>query len=120
MLRKVTKYLKTKDKRRYTFLDSLFADYANGQLDELLSNRGFTKIDFFYQIHKKGNYLQIQCWYRNLVVTMEFRDEEFDYGIYASGCSAEEYATCINTYQYSENFTINSFIDELCVAINNM
>ncbi len=117
-MRKISRYLKKKDASSYTHLDAIFNAYVDGTLQELLDSKGFINIEYFRQIRRNRNCLQIQLWYHNLVVTAEFRDNDYDYGVYLPGCTAEEFEQCIHTYSYSADFTIAAFVNSLSIVLD--
>ena len=111
--RKIIKYLKSKEESQYNILDHIFKFYIDGNLKDLLNNYGFSKIECFPQIRKGANYLQINCWYYNLVVDIQFDDSCFDYCIYLPGISAEEFARSFIEKNYSDDFDFENFISDL-------
>ncbi|HBL85193.1 MAG: hypothetical protein A2Y17_11535 [Clostridiales bacterium GWF2_38_85] len=118
MKRKIVKYLKNKEESQYTVLDNIFKLYIDGHLEELLNNYGFSEIKFYPHIRKNSNYLQIDFWYYNLVVNIQFDDLCFDYCIYLPGISAEKFDKGFIESNYSDNFNIENFISYLHTILN--
>ena len=109
--RKIKKYLETKDKNQYNYLDNIFKFYVDGHMEILLNNYHFLKIEYYPQISKIGNYLQIDFWCFNLHVNIEFDDDCFDYIVYLPGISAEEFDKSVIKMDYSDDFTLENFFE---------
>lgn len=109
MKRKIIKYLKKKNQSEYSELDKIFTKYLDGSLENLLCNLGFSNIEIFPQIRRRANYLQLNFWYRNLVVDLGFDEEDFDYCVYLPGISAKEFEQGFVKFKYNENFNIEDF-----------
>lgn len=109
--RKINKYLKSLEERQYNFLDKTFEYYVDGHLEKFLSNYNFSKIECFSHFDKKrGNSLQVNFWYYNLVVGIDFFDSNYGYVVYLPGISADELDKSFITNNYSEDFGIEKFI----------
>lgn len=104
MNRKLLKYLKNKDKKTYTHLDNILAFYAQGNLQDLLSLKNAYKLGFFTYINRKGNSIEIYCFYYNLCIVLEFREDYYEYCSYEPGCSVEELEKGIIRKVYDEDF----------------
>ena len=61
--RKINKYLKSKNNDQYNCLDNILICYVNGKLQKILESYNFNKINIYSVIGKKGNYLQIECFF---------------------------------------------------------
>ena len=86
--RKINKYLKLKNMSQYNCLDDILVYYVSGELQKLLEYYNFKKINIYPLIGRKGNYLQIECFFHNLTVDIGFDENSFDYIIYLPGISA--------------------------------
>lgn len=113
MKRKIIKYLRLKEESQYNNLDRIYKFYIDGHLKELLNNYGFSEIECYSQIRNDANYLQMNFWYYNLVVTIEFDDLCFDYCIYLPGISAEQFDKSFIESTYSDDFNFEKFIGDL-------
>lgn len=110
--RKVTKYLKSKDESQYNILDKIFKYYVDGHLEKLLSNYPFSKIEIYSQIDKKANSLQINFWYYNLVVGIDFCDSSFDHVIYLPCVSPKDFDKSFIKSNYNADFNIEKFFED--------
>ena len=109
---KINKYLKLKDKSQYNCLDNILTDYVNGKLQKILEKYHFKEINIYPLISKKGNYLQIECFFHNLTVDIGFDENTFDYTIYLPGISAEDFAKSIIEKEYGYDFDIEIFFED--------
>lgn len=109
---KINKYLKSKDESQYNILDKIFKYYVDGHLKKLLSNYQYSKIEYYPHISKRGNLLQIDFWYHNLHINIEFAVNYFDYIIYLPGISAEDFEKSITKKGYSNDSNIEKFFDD--------
>jgi len=117
--RKIMKYLKSKDEKEYNNLDHIFQVYITEQLQKELMSYNFSKIECFSQIWKKGNYLQINFWYFNLVITIQFNDLFFEYCVYLPGMTVNQVDESFIQSNYSNNFGIEQFFDEFHLKLEN-
>lgn len=117
--RRIIKYLNSKEESKYNNLDCIFKLYITEQLQGKLKKYNFSKIEYFSQIRKNKNYLQINFWYFNLVVTIEFGEDAFDYYIYLPGSSAIQVDENIVKSDYPNNFNITQFIDDVYIELKN-
>lgn len=109
---KINKYLKSKDESQYNNLDKIFKYYVDGHLKNLLSNYHYSKIEYYPRISKRGNLLQIDFWYFNLHINIEFDVYNFDYIIYLPGISAEDFEKGITEKEYDQDFSIEKFFED--------
>lgn len=110
--RKINKYLKLKNKSQYNCLDNIFINYINGKLQKILENYNFKKINIYPLIGKRGNYLQVECFFYNLTVDIGFDEDNFDYIIYLPGISAEDFEKGIIEKEYEHDFDIEKFFED--------
>lgn len=108
---KINKYLKSRDESQYNVLDQILKCYVDGHLKELLNSYQFSEIEYYPLISKRGNLLQIDFWYQNLHINIEFDVDNYDYIIYKPGISAEEFANGIITKEYDCDFNIEKFFE---------
>ena len=106
---KINKYLKSRDESQYNVLDQIFKCYVEGHLKKLLSNYQFLKIEYYPLISKRGNLLQIDFWYHNLHINIEFDINGFDYITYLPSISAEDFEQGIIKKEYDDDFNIENF-----------
>ena len=109
---KINKYLKSKNASQYNYLDNILIYYVNGKLQKILEKYNFKKIGIYPLVGKKGNYLQIECFYHNLTVDIGFDEDSFDYIVYLPGISAEDFEKSITKKGYSNDFNIEKFFDD--------
>lgn len=107
--RKINKYLKLKNMSQYNCLDNILVYYVSGKLQKLLEYYNFKKINIYPLIGRKGNYLQIECFFHNLTVDIGFDENSFDYIIYLPGISAEDFDKGITQKEYDPDFGIEKF-----------
>ena len=121
MKRKIVKYLNSKDKSQYLKVDFIFEDYLSGRLKQLLIDRGFDNVEIFYDIHRKNREsgLTIDCKYQHLVIWLSFWESNYCQGIYTQNCSVEETDKNTEILQYEDNFTIDKYLDHLCITLND-
>ena len=110
--RKINKYLKSKNVSQYNCLDNILIDYVNGKLQKILENYNLKKINIYPLIGRKGNYLQIECFFHNLTVDIGFDENSFDYMVYLPGISAEDFAKGIIEKEYAHDFDIEKFFED--------
>lgn len=108
---KINKYLKSKN-NSYNCLDNILIYYVNGKLQKILESYNLKKINIYPLIDKKGNYLQIECFFYNLTVDIGFDENSFDYIIYLPGISAEDFYKGIIQKEYDHDFDIEKFFEE--------
>lgn len=108
---KINKYLKLKDNSQYNCLDNLLICYVNGKLQKILENYNFKKINIYPLISKRGNYLQIECFFYNLTVDIGFDENNFDYIIYLPGISVGDFEKGIIKKEYDHDFDIEKFFE---------
>ena len=106
---KINKYLKSKEESQYNNLDRILKDYTEGRLKKLLSNYPYSKIEYYPHIGKRGNLLQVDFWYHNLHINIEFDINGFDYITYLPGISAEDFEQGIIKKEYDDDFNIENF-----------
>ena len=111
--RKVIKYLKSVDEKEYSVLDSVFINFLDGELQNSFKEKGFTQIEVFPYIKKKEKSIQVYFKYGNFAGDVEFNDTYLDYTVYCPGISAEEYENSITRLDYTEDFTLETFINLL-------
>ncbi len=116
---KVLKYLNGKRENEYSNLDTILKQYLNGELYNLLSQYGFSEIEVFPDILKKGNYVEIFLIYQNIAVNVELTEDEVSYGTYTVGCSAEKVLKNEVCIKYEENFLIKDLIENIFKEIKN-
>lgn len=109
---KINKYLKSKNTSQYNCLDNILAYYVNGKLQKILEKFNFKKIKIYPLIAKKGNYLQIECFYHNLTVDIGFDEDSFDYIVYLPGISVEDFEKGITEKEYPHDFDIEKFFED--------
>lgn len=109
--RRINKYLKSKNNSQYNCLDNILIYYVDGNLQKVLERYNFKKINIYPVIGKKGNYLQIECFFYNLTVNIEFDENSFDYIIYLPGISAEDFDKGIIQKEYKDDFDIEKFFE---------
>lgn len=110
--RKINKYLKLKNMSQYNCLDDILVYYVSGELQKLLEYYNFKKINIYPLIGRKGNYLQIECFFHNLTVDIGFDENSFDYIIYLPGISAEDFDKGITQKEYDLDFGIEKFFKD--------
>ena len=110
--RKINKYLKLKNMSQYNCLDDILVYYVSGELQKLLEYYNFKKINIYPLICRKGNYLQIECFFHNLTVDIGFDENSFDYIIYLPGISAEDFDKGITKKEYDLDFGIEKFFKD--------
>ena len=110
--RKINKYLKLKNMSQYNCLDDILVYYVSGELQKLLEYYNFKKINIYPLIGRKGNYLQIECFFHNLTVDIGFDENSFDYIIYLPGISAEDFDKGIKQKEYDLDFGIEKFFKD--------
>ena len=110
--RKINKYLKLKNMSQYNCLDDILVYYVSGELQKLLEYYNFKKINIYPLIGRKGNYLQIECFFHNLTVDIGFDENSFDYIIYLPGISAEDFDKGITKKEYDLDFGIEKFFKD--------
>ena len=110
--RKINKYLKLKNMSQYNCLDDILVYYVSGKLQKLLEYYNFKKINIYPLIGRKGNYLQIECFFHNLTVDIGFDENSFDYIIYLPGISAEDFDKGITQKEYDLDFGIEKFFKD--------
>lgn len=108
---RINKYLKSKDISQYNWLDKVLGYYVNGYLKKILESYKFTKINIYPQIGRKGNYLQIECFFYNLTIDIGFDENCYDYIVYLPGISAEEFDKGVTIKEYSNDFNVESFFE---------
>ena len=106
---KINKYLKSKEESQYNNLDRILKDYTEGRLKKLLSNYPYSEIEYYPHISKRGNLLQVDFWYHNLHINIEFDINGFDYITYLPGISAEDFEQGIIKKEYDDDFNIENF-----------
>lgn len=111
--RKINKYLKSKNNDQYNCLDNILICYVNGKLQNILESYNFNKINIYSVIGKKGNYLQIECFFYNLTVNIEFDENSFNYIMYVPGISADDFDKSIIKKEYEHDFNIENFFKDL-------
>ena len=116
--RKITKYLNAIDKNQYTVLDKMFQKYVNGDMERLFNEKGFEQIEIFATAKKNIKELQVYFKYGSLAGDVDFDDNFLDYVIYLPGISGEDYFRSIAHLDYTEDFTLERFIDMLLVKVN--
>lgn len=109
--RRINKYLKSKNNSQYNCLDNILIYYVDGNLQKVLERYNFKKINIYPVIGKKGSYLQIECFFYNLTVNIEFDENSFDYIIYLPGISAEDFDKGIIQKEYKDDFDIEKFFE---------
>ncbi len=117
--RKILKYLTSKEKNNYNNLDLIFQFFIDEQLTKIMNNCHFSKIECFFQVSKKGNYLQTNFWYYNLVVTAEFHDFNYEYCIYLPGMTAYQVDESFVNNNYAIDFDIEQFFNNLRLLLEN-
>ena len=110
--RKINKYLKLKNMSQYNCLDDILVYYVSGELQKLLEYYNFKKINIYPLIGRKGNYLQIECFFHNLTVDIGFDENCFDYIIYFPGISAVDFDKGITQKEYDLDFGIEKFFKD--------
>lgn len=120
MKRKIIKYLNLKDRTQYSKIDFIFEDYISGRLKQLFIEKGFKNVEIFYDIHRnKGCCLYVDCKYHNLNINLIFDENKYFQSVYVSYCSIKELEAGETQFQYPEDFTIENFLNDFCVSLNN-
>lgn len=103
--------------------DYILTLYNNGGLEEIINQKGLKNAKIYYQIGKKGNYLQVEFTYCNLIVNIEFSDLKYNYIIYKQNISPFEFEKRIQEFSYSNEFNtyhfLNKLLDDLLIQINH-
>jgi hypothetical protein len=114
MKSKVSKYLSSKEKKSYTQLDFLFEMYLNGMIEKELTGLSLYDVEIF-AYHNKGlkNSLQLNFKHYNLVCTIDFFNERYEYIIYAIGDSFNRVKDSFTEYTYDRDFSISDLIQKV-------
>ncbi len=116
--RKIIKYLNSVDEKQYSVLDDAFQKYLDGELQNSFQEKGFTQIEIFPYIKKKEKSIHVYFKHGNFAGDVEFNDTYLDYVVYRPGISAEEYENGIVRLDYTEDFTLERFIEILLCRVN--
>lgn len=112
-LKRIEKYLESKNESQYNFFDKILICYINGELEKTLEDYGFKNVNIYSKIGRKGNDLQIECCFHDLMVNIGFDDKNFDYIVYSPNISIQEFANSIIQNEYDHDFSVEKFIENL-------
>lgn len=110
--RKINKYLKSKDESEYGYLENIFKYYVDGNLEKLLDRYNFSNIELYPELNKRGNSFQINFYYFNLMVFINFDDIEIDYGVYLEDMPPLYIDDCFVSLEYDKDFNIENFFEK--------
>jgi len=107
---KALKYLSDKDPQSYSTSDRLLKMKADGHLEAMLSQYGFSKNEVFFLIKQKHCIAEISLSYHNIMASVSIFDNTMEYFIYSSEETVENIEKDSVTYN---NCNINIFKDTL-------
>ena len=118
MRNRVIKYLQSKEKQHYNFLDVMLKKYIDGEIERILKTKNYSEIEIYPLINKKGNSMEIYCNYYNLKIIFDFQESVVEYCIYLprDKASALEKGTIKEFYEY--DFEIEQFIEKVSQKLN--
>ena len=110
---KIIKYLNSKTKDEYSYLDILLEKYSNGELSQLLYKYKFTNVEIFPQISKNGNSIEICLTYQNIAANIFFTYDEIEYSIYQLYSTANEVMENTFNLKYNEEFSFENLLNSI-------
>jgi hypothetical protein len=112
MKNRVSKYLSSKEKNSYTQLDVLFDMYLNKMMEQELTNLNIYDIEIFAYCNRGlENSIQVNFKYYNLVCTIDFFNNRYEYTVYAIGDSFEQIKDSFAEYEYEKEFSFKTLIN---------
>lgn len=112
MKHKVIKYLSSKSINSYTQVDFILKMYIDGEIENELTKYNFYDIEIFNSISKKnGNTIQLNFKYYNLVGTIDFFEEGYNYVVYPIEKSLKDIEDLFVECKYQKDFSINNLIN---------
>jgi len=117
MKKKIWKYLSSKKIESYSKLDNIFKMYFNDELMLLLSE--YDDVEIFPSLNKNHKTIQINFTFQNIITTIDFMEEQFNYVIYPIGIDPYELDKLFIDCSYSEGFDLKTFFLELNEKIRN-
>lgn len=106
--KKILKYLNSKNINSYSNLDKILKQYIDGDIEKTLSKYNFSKIEIFVDILKKGNFMEIFLYYKNLTISIGITEDLIDYYL-----SDRQHIIRHNTICFNEDFELNILIYNL-------
>jgi len=117
MKKKIRKYLSTKKIESYSNIDNVFNMYLNDKIKGLLSE--YDDVEMFPSLSENNKEIQINFKYQNIVTTIDFWEEKYDYVIYPIGIDPYEIDKLFIDCNYSEGFDLETLFLKLNEKIRN-
>lgn len=119
-MKKIEKYLSTKKYNEYTKLDTILQSYNEGDIHNIFLKYDLTNIGIFYRISEtNSNTIQLNFKYSNLVGTIDFDENGYEYIIYPTGTNIDELDKMFIKEKYDEKFSIDNTVEKMYELIQN-
>lgn len=114
MRHKADKYLASKPVSAYTKLDFIIKMYMEGKIEEILKQNNFYDFEISSCIRKKhGNTIQLSFKYYNLVGSIDFKEDGYDYIVYPMDKKIKNIDDLFVEQMYSEDFSVDNLISSI-------
>ena len=114
MKKRIGKYLSSKEAISYSQVDIILKMFVDGKIEKELEKYKFYDIEIFPSINKQyGNTIQINFKLYNLVATIDFSEDGYEYNIYSIGCSFEQVRGNFIHCCYSEDFSVFDLFEQI-------